>query len=174
MMNSQQIINLLSCTPNVQVCASDELQFKELPFYAVVNSENSQSDGLHWLALAFIKDATRVKCIYFDSLGGGLHAMVPDIKDFLHRHADDLYVNTNCVQALNSSVCGLYCAYFIICMQNKVRYRDFLLQFSKDAISNDKRIFQLFYTALKTLGTSNGEGKVLACKSFIKGGAAHF
>jgi hypothetical protein len=168
-MNTQHISNLLSCTSNVQVCASNELKFGEMPFYAVVNSENTQSDGLHWLALAFFKNGSRVKCIYFDSLGGGLHAMVPSIKHFIYLYADDIYLNSNRVQAFSSSVCGLYSTYFIICMQNKTKYRDFLQQFSNDVDLNDQRVFALFYSALKTLGNSKNEGSMMACKALIKG-----
>lgn len=164
-MNTLQIRDLLSCTPNVQVCASNELKFIDMPFYAVVNSENSQSDGLHWLALAFIKKDLKVTCCYFDSLGGGLHAMVPDIKDFIFQHADVLQVNSRRAQSLSSSVCGLYCVFFVICMQNNIKYHDFLLQFQDNAELNDDRIFTTFYSALKKLGAKTSKSKVMTCKA---------
>lgn len=166
-MNTQHISNLLSCMPNVQVCASNELHFDKMPFYAVVNSEDSNSDGLHWLALAFFVRDERVECNYFDSLGGGMLTMVPNIKNFIWRHADVLYLNSNRIQSLSSSVCGLYSTYFIICMQNKIKFQDFLLQFSSDVNFNDQSVFKLFYSALKNLAKVNNESKVLACRALI-------
>jgi len=58
------------------------------------------------------------------------------IKHFSYLHADDLYLNSKCVQAYSSSFCGCK-----ICEQNEMKYRDFLQQFSDDVFLNDQSLY---------------------------------
>jgi hypothetical protein len=79
-----------------------------LPAALVVNFDSSEQAGSHWVSM--IIDCHGV-CEYFDSF-----AMKPMIRDhiiFMKNNSRKIIYNKQCLQSLESSLCGHYCCLFI-------------------------------------------------------------
>jgi hypothetical protein len=164
-MNTLELKSLLACVKRLQVCASDRLYFDELPFYAIINSENSMSDGLHWLGLAFVNQDSQIVCYYFDSLGGGMLTMVKSIKDFVLKHADKIVLNKYRIQQLTSSVCGLYAASFILNISSNTPFERFLKEFGRNDKENDLQIYKKFHDVISAMEKRSSTSDYQVCKA---------
>ena len=71
----------------------------------VLNLDNSDEPGSHWVVAWFYNDMTE----YFDPFG-----LPPADKRCLHFLGPNMFYNTVKLQLLLSNACGFYCIYFVI------------------------------------------------------------
>src|SRR5689334_20148323 len=92
------------------VLARDQLPNKiKKPAAYIINTENSDKKGEHWLALFYDRNC---RCDFFDSFG--LHPAFYNLEKYLYKTSSTWQYNKNQLQSLESSYCGNYCIYFIL------------------------------------------------------------
>ena len=136
-MNEQKINKLLRSVPNYQGSfAIDELNLVKIryPTFLVVNLDERESDGNHWIALAIYPNTVYI-C---DTLGG----LLPDkrqpiewiyfLKNILTKRK---LVMTK--QLSDKGLCGLYSVTFIKLMSQTNCFSDFISLFSSNLSTND-------------------------------------
>lgn len=94
----------------------------EFPRTIIINTDDSSKSGDHWLALVI----TKRKCFYFDSFG--LPIMNSNILRYLEGYSTVTYSNI-CLQHMLSNKCGQFCIVFIIHVNSRKRYINFISQF---------------------------------------------
>lgn len=156
-MNTLELKNYLHriYTENVQiiVCAIDELPIKQLKkntnYGLVVNLSRKTDSGSHWIGI-YIDNENGVgkkrkgcgKGFYFDSYG-----FVPKswyLIEFLKKNCRNVEYCHQQLQQIQSKVCGMYAASFIVHMANGQTYKHFLDKFSKNLVINDLFIAKIF------------------------------
>lgn len=129
------------------VFASNELpklnSFKILPYYLIVNTDNRNLPGQHWVCI-FVYDSNIAEI--FDSFG-----RFPNnyIQHWLNTYSRKWYYNTRIVQPLLSTSCGLFCLYFIYYRyyNSKLCLNQFINNlFSYNVYENEFNVNQLYYT----------------------------
>jgi hypothetical protein len=88
------------------VCPKDELKTYELKSgLYIVNLENSNQGGSHWVALIIYSKNNQLHAFYCDSFG----VLPPtEIEDFVRPLHKKLPYNNRQIQPFNSSYCGYY------------------------------------------------------------------
>jgi len=116
----------------VGVFAADQLPQKEFPGAYVVNTDESNQPGQHWVAFYTEKDTT--EC--FDSYGQNPGKYSEKIKEWL----EETYsvVQDDRLQSSDSTVCGQYCMYFILLRAYGYSFQDIMSSFTKNTAFNDK------------------------------------
>ena len=115
-MNTSQLQCMIACDPLLRdsvlgVFAADQLP-RSLPTHPcgfIVNTDNSNQPGPHWLA--FVTDDSGVDC--FDSYGRSPGSYNPLLSMWIHRYNKKVRVNATRLQSDSSNVCGLYCVLFL-------------------------------------------------------------
>ena len=140
----QSVLNYAQCF--IGCFAENELKnlaIGDLPCYLIVNLDNDQMTGSHWISIGIFKNSVEI----FDSLGFNIlnWPRIPtELLHFLHRLA--LFKKVYCskrFQPDDSSLCGFYCILY-------VKYRPFfsfkLLEniFTTDLQNNDLKLFKIF------------------------------
>ena len=74
----------------------------------VVNTDPHDKPGTHWVCLY----ATPPVVEYFDSYG--MKPYLPEISNVIHHHQSQPVWNPFDYQALNTTVCGQYCVYYLL------------------------------------------------------------
>lgn len=95
------------------VCARDELPavFKEIrkrylfPLCLVVNTDDAAGQGIHWVAMYF---SSATHCDFFDSYGQSAKYY-----NFEIPVRKIVVANSHQLQSNSSTVCGLYCLYYL-------------------------------------------------------------
>ena len=159
-MNEQQLNNYLKGVPNyLGSFAADELnevKLDEKQKLIVVNYDERQDLGSHWIGLAIT-----LKNVYIcDSLGG-----IAPTKNLSQGWINFLYllsrtrnlIITKQLQSINSVFCGLYVAIFIKEM-SQTSFTEFLRLFTDDLNKNDV-IVQFLYKQRK-IKKNNGKAFV--------------
>lgn len=151
-MDTISLTNLLAEDPFSQnsfhgVFAADQLPVRvSLPSAVIANTDESVKDGQHWTAF-YINEHREGE--FFDSYG--LRPSVAQHKHFLDRNAVLWFYNDVQLQALNSTVCGHYCAVYLalrcrnIPMHNIVN----ILRSGISLDSNDRNVLTLFNTIFR-------------------------
>lgn len=86
------------------------------PCALIVNTQPSHMSGEHWVCMYF--DVYN-NVDYFDSFG--LLPFVPEIEAFVLNNSKHQYYNLRRLQSSDSSVCGLYCLYFLYFKMRRVK-----------------------------------------------------
>ena len=138
-MDSQQLTTLLTRDPRTRrlvrgVYARDRLPRDRVgyPSGFIVNTHPHTKAGEHWIAMYI--DGTGVG-EYFDSFG--LPPLHKAFTTFLARHCVTWTFNTQTVQAISSSTCGLYCVYYLTMRSRGVTLKQLLRVFDGDLAAND-------------------------------------
>lgn len=80
----------------------------KLPSALIVNLDNSDKPGTHWIAIFFDKIG---KCEYFDSYG---RKPPIEILNYVGKQTNRYTFNNKCIQDLWSISCGQMCLYYLI------------------------------------------------------------
>jgi len=133
----------------------------KFPCSLIVNTDPSFKNGEHWVAIYFDQDHC---CEYFDSFG--LLPYIPNIVSFIRDNSISLKHNHFHLQSVNSSVCGLYCIFFLYkrCRQNSLGEVLNLFSFSNHKL-NDVLICNFIYKTFSVCHKVCRESQI--CKSFI-------
>ena len=145
--NCTFIQSILNCSPSFIGCyAENELEnlvFGSLPCYIIVNLDNDQMAGSHWIAIGIFEATVEI----FDSLGFNVlnWPRIPyALLSFLHRLA--LFKTVCCSKRLQpevSTLCGFYCIFY-------VKFRPFFSfsflenLFTANLESNDLKLHKIF------------------------------
>lgn len=125
----------------VGVFAADTLPRALLkkPAFLIVNSDPISKPGTHWLAITVDKCGNGE---YFDSYG--LKPFVAHHKRFLSRVCNTWKYNHVDLQSIQSSVCGHYCAMYLLFKSHGYKLQDFVNCFTKDCKKNDALVEKMF------------------------------
>lgn len=126
------------------VFAADTLPrtLKTRPSLVLANCDNLGKAGSHWVAFFIGSDR---KGEFFDSYG--LPPIIESHRAFLQRTCTSWKHNTTCLQSLNSTVCGIYCASFLLHRARGVSLHDFVNNNFKspwNCKSNDNTVRTLY------------------------------
>ena len=143
-MNTQELSQLLKRDATVRqvvrgVFARDLLPTDvNYPSGYVCNTHTSSQPGEHWVAIFIDHDGVGE---YFDSFGlPPLHA---SFEMFMNRNCASWSYNNRTLQSITSSVCGLYCIYFLVMRSKGYSLRDLLSVFTDNFNTNDDIVANL-------------------------------
>lgn len=141
-MNASEVYSYLEILPakNIGVYASDCLPRKIAPSTAlIVNTDPHTKRGTHWVAL-YLDGNGYLE--YFDSFGQP--PFVLDHIRFIRRNSFLYRFNSKVLQNYDSDLCGHYCLGYLFFRSNGFTMSHFVKLFSKNLISNDYYISELF------------------------------
>ena len=145
-LTSQEITILLAKISHFGGCyAEDQLDFSvtSFPFYIVVNLDNSNQPGSHWIAVRIDRQTVEV----FDPAGFQIFKWprIPcTLLSFLHRKTVSRKLHLSPpIQHNTSTLCGFYCIFYII-MRQHYSLSKILSLFSSNLSQNDRRLLNLF------------------------------
>ena len=122
------------------VFASNELPYK-IPTYPkglIANTDPNNKPGQHWVAMFFPDEENKEE--FFDSYGLPPNFYTPR---FLASHPGDTERNVGTLQALNSTVCGYYCMFYLFHRSRRQDFKTIVKRFSLDnPQANDRRVVQ--------------------------------
>jgi hypothetical protein len=142
-MNSEQIRSiLLECVDDrfeTGVFACDQLDsVQSRQFAIVVNSDDSEHRGTHWLAI--VKE-NGCNIEFFDSFSMPISFYSPYIKKFLSKFSKTIQCSKPQLQSAFSTTCGHFCLYYIINRCSGRSLESIMRDFSfKDLKSNDDAV----------------------------------
>lgn len=103
------------------VFASDKIpSIISFPAALIVNLDESDSPGSHWIALLFTKGK---KCEYFDSYGRKPNNC---ILKYIAKHVKSYIYNNVCVQNLWTISCGQMCLYYLVWRCRGIPYSEII------------------------------------------------
>jgi hypothetical protein len=122
------------------VVARDRLPKKAVyPSAYVINTDNSNGPGEHWLAVYYDSSGY---CTFFDSFARSPNDFHLD--EFLNKTSNGWEQNTMRLQDINSVTCGYYCVYFVLLMSRGLQLEDILALFEEENfVVNDLKISKL-------------------------------
>jgi len=129
------------------VCAIDQLPKKLNPHYnygLVINLSRGNEIGSHWTSAYINKERI---CSYHDSFAFRPRSWY--LTDFFKKNCVHVEYSSRQIQQLNSKVCGMYAASFIIHMISGGNLKSFIDKFSKNLLINDIFINKNFYYYLR-------------------------
>ena len=114
----------------------DNLRISHYPSFLVINLDERNGGGTHWIAIAMYQNDVFI-C---DSLGTLLPTddFPTKLVNFLYRvtYNRQLYI-TQQLQSLSSVACGLFSIFFVHYMSTNNNFSDFLSKFSTNLDMND-------------------------------------
>ena len=143
-MNSNQIRNILQQGIHKKfktgVYACDQLHnVKSDQFAIIVNSDDSNHKGMHWLAI-FKKRNCEIE--FFDSFAMPISFYSPRIKFFLEQFSKRVILNTQQVQSNYSNTCGHFSIYYLLHRVRGWSLPCIVQDFSKtNLIKNDEKVY---------------------------------
>ena len=114
-----------------------------IPFSLIVNVDYSDQPGSHWLAIYISNQQVEI----FDSLGFDSRYYTTSTRPIL-KFIEKFTFNRNVIispvlQPFSSTLCGLYCIYFIL-MRQFYSFKICLSRFGSNLYRNDQRLLFLF------------------------------
>lgn len=149
-MNTLQLRDLLQryntpATP-IAVCAVDELPTSPLKsgknYGFVVNLSVKSSPGSHWIGIYIQNIDGKQLGYYMDSYS--FRPRSAYLTEFLRKNCRHIAYSNKQLQQLNTNVCGMYAAYFLIHMINNYPFAAFLSKFSRNLLINDHFIVKIY------------------------------
>lgn len=110
-----------------------------LPAAFIINLAPISDPGTHWVALYIDINGT---CEYFDSYG--LKPTNKYIMYFIKFHCKSININNVQLQHINSRVCGMYSALYIVYKLKKKSMDEYCNKFCKNTFVNDIVVQNLF------------------------------
>jgi hypothetical protein len=116
------------------VFARDEIpKFINYPACFVMNTENRNKPGQHWLALHYDKKG---RCYFFDSYGN--QPKHHNLQNYIEKTSKSWTYNKRRLQGF-SEYCGFYCLLFLL-FKTRDQPQQYFKKFTLDYIKNDKLI----------------------------------
>lgn len=141
-MNTIELKNYLqkfiSRDVKIIVCAIDKLPKSLKPGYSyaiITNLSKSNEFGSHWSAIFIDRQHNGT---YLDSYGFRPRSWY--LTEFIKKNCKKIIYNTCQLQQLQSKVCGMYAACFLIHMIKGGTLSSFVQKFSKNLLINDQFI----------------------------------
>ena len=140
-MNTFQLAQVLTKDPLTKESFADELTSIEINKYPksfVVNTDPMEPPGTHWIAICFNE---QMKGEFFDSYGKHPIHYNKHFLDFMNRNAIEWEHNKIQLQSAFSTVCGLYCIYFLYHRCRKRSMSFIVNSFVNDNLRNDQLVY---------------------------------
>ena len=145
-MNTTEIRNILKSTIDTKyfsdVLACDQLKLiKSDQFALIVNTDTSNEDGMHWLALFKEKNSKTIE--FFDSFGMPLDFYSKYINDFVEKYD---YVKQSGIQIQSnfSTTCGHFCIFYLEQRCKGIELDTILKHFSTSNLTKNDRSVEMF------------------------------
>ena len=107
----------------------------------IANTDDSRKPGSHWIAFYFNHQNKTGE--FWDSLGQKPSYYNRYFEPFLKRHCKTYSINTRVIQSPTSTVCGLYCLYYLLFKcKTKSSLSELSFQFGNNLIANDLFVHQ--------------------------------
>ena len=141
------ILKTLKCLPSFLGCFSENevggLIFQSFPSFLIVNIDQNDMPGSHWLAIGVFKNVIEI----FDPLGFNIFnwTRIPcDLLNFLHRLTVSRSVNL-CprIQDNRSVLCGFYSMFYVI-SRSSFSFTEIINCFGEQTSNNDRRLVKFF------------------------------
>ena len=130
------------------------------PFSLVVNTDKSDQQGTHWIAIYV---DSKGRGIYYDPFGRKPHHS--EFEEYLIKYCKNGYTyNKSSLQCITCVTCGEYSTAYVIFRTVGYSHRRFIQIFSSDTISNDILIKNLF----NKIKTMNLKFRKYKCKNLNK------
>ena len=168
-MNTSLLQCCIDCTPILRkyvlgVFAADELPLNlTFPCAFIANTESSSLKGSHWCVF-FFPNSNTVE--YFDSYGKPIDYYNDCFPKYVSNFST-IIINLKQLQSFNSSVCGMYCLFFILHRLNGVSFNNIINIFSANTSYNDEFVYN-FISPMFSECKSNVCVYNQVCKSQIK------
>jgi hypothetical protein len=141
-MNTKNILDFIANDPITKkdfigVFARDQIPSKiKWPSSLIVNTDNINKYGEHWLAFYFLKNGN---CYFFDPLG--FSPKYHNFENFIKKNCIIYYFNDQRIQGLLSKNCGYFCCLFLNKLSRNFSFKHFLkLFFKEEYFLNDKLV----------------------------------
>lgn len=135
-LNTDQIIRALQEINQFGgVIPSNKLPQNVRNKFYVINTDPSYMPGKHWVAVYTAKVPE-----FYDSLGRPPSFYNKDFEYFLINHGPNYIYNSQRIQSYGSSVCGVYCIYYVLKRSMGYSIKEIVQEFSTDLENNDRKI----------------------------------
>ena len=136
-LSNLQIEEILKPCKTFRGCfCKDELKKNCLDGYYVVNLDDSNKQGSHWVAFYKSKNIF----IFWDSFG----ALPPlEILKCINPKTKECIYNDLEIQDYHSSSCGYFCIAFVCCVNNLKSFQNFVNKFSAETKLNDSILYNI-------------------------------
>jgi len=130
------------------VVAIDQLKFiKEKSFAVVLNNQESNEAGLHWIALYKARNSREIEM--FDSFGLPLKFYGKAITNFAVRQNARIRRNSRQIQSNYSMMCGYMSVYFLVLRSKGVSYEKILSNFNFNNFKENEKVIRSFFERVK-------------------------
>lgn len=143
-MNTYQLQCVIDCDANMKrkiigVYAADEIPKENhtLPYGFIVNTDPINLPGRHWIA-CFITDKNILET--FDSYGNSPDMLSPFIKRYM-KTFKQTHINTKKLQSSETTVCGQYCLFYLICRCRGYTMQEIINNFNNNYHTNDQFVY---------------------------------
>ena len=149
-METKQLENLLQHHPATRhsfggVLALDQLPIRATKTCYVINLDESREPGSHWVEVYFGRSGIGE---YFDSYG--LPPYPITIRNLLSDNSVTWKYNSKQLKDVRTTVCGQYCAFYLIMRSSGISMDRFISQFSNSRfLTNDRYVRNFIYNMLK-------------------------
>ena len=127
MCSNYEIENEMKNYPNFRGCFPiNKLPKIKFPMSLIINSDNENEEGTHWMALKFLKNK---KVLYFDSFG---EEPPEEILNYVKKSGKLIIFSNLQIQSIFSDKCGQFCMSFIKNVNSKSSFEHFLSVFDKN------------------------------------------
>lgn len=159
-MNSYELKCVIDCDLEVRgkvigIFPADRIPKKlpTEPYGLIVNTDPHYLPGKHWIA--FYVEHGKVEA--FDSYGNTPSRYSSYIKQFMQRFTR-VESNTKELQSLNTSVCGQYCLFYLMCRCRGYEMTDIVNIFNDNLNMNDQFVYTFiddrFYCCMHATSTT--------------------
>lgn len=108
----------------------------------IINTDPSYLPGKHWVVVFFPTDSFPE---FFDSFGKDPTYYNQSIFNFLiERNSRGFVYNSKCIQAVQSSACGLFCLYYLYFRIRGYSFEKILERFGQNLEHNDLIVVDFF------------------------------
>ena len=171
-MNTLQLKNALVGVKNFHgVYGRDEfIQQKLRDGTYIVNTQPIVLPGEHW----FVVDIRNNFAIIFDSYGfiSPVSSSL-DIIDHIRTQREQIFINSIPFQSLDTNVCGDYCVFYILCVNQGSKFHDIMnsLFSSPNSHQRDHRLRKIMLEqnllTMPRVGTGNGKVHIQTSFSLV-------
>ena len=120
------------------VISRDQIQNQNKRGFYIVNLDNKQGPGTHWVAMKIGQHLIE----YFDSFGLNCPMEVVSLSNKI---GINYVYNSTQYQDLNSVLCGYYCLFFINERHKNETYYDIIKKFSNTDHANNERLITRYF-----------------------------
>jgi hypothetical protein len=126
------------------ICGWDQLFIKPVSVRSfIINTKPSDHPGEHWVSMFISSDYSVVE--FFDSLGNPpfFYSQI-FFKKLVKQFPNGVIYCHKKIQSQQSSLCGLFCIYFLEKRNNNVSFKKIIDEFHEKLAENDKKILTFF------------------------------